>query len=381
MKKFVSAFVVVLFGAFLVLAATYSKDIPGKNSSSSDNWDVSEGEKAVYLSDYNLEDLVELGDYKNLLVDVEYTAVTEEYIIKAIEETMTSYPDYRKTDKVLIENGDVVNIDYVGSKGGVPFEGGTAEGYNLTIGSGAFIDGFEEGLIGVKVGSTVTLNLTFPEDYDSEELAGQAVTFEVTVNAIMEAITYTYDEMTDDYIYNNTGYESKQELFDYVNEYYTSNSETDKASNARQMVIDAAIGASVVDVPDELLNYRVNKYLASLKESLEASGYDVAEYIESYYNETEDEFYQEVYDMMFDSLQQQILLSLIAEKEGITIDEDGYAEYVQSFVNYYGYEDASQLYEDYSEDEIRTAYICNDVVDYLMEIATFNYIPVYEEED
>ena len=87
-------------------------------------------------------------------------------------------------EKSVVESGDTVNIDFEGKKDGVAFDGGTSQGYNLTIGSGSFIDGFEDGLIGVNVGDTVDLNLTFPEGYQNADLAGQDVVFTVTVNFI-----------------------------------------------------------------------------------------------------------------------------------------------------------------------------------------------------
>jgi len=93
------------------------------------------------------------------------------------------------TDRA-VENGDVVNLDYEGKKDGVAFEGGTAKGYDLEIGSGLFIPGFEEKLVGVMPGETVDLDLTFPEGYDEPSLAGQPVVFTVTVNGIAESISY-----------------------------------------------------------------------------------------------------------------------------------------------------------------------------------------------
>ncbi|MCQ2448917.1 MAG: FKBP-type peptidyl-prolyl cis-trans isomerase [Clostridia bacterium] len=103
--------------------------------------------------------------------------------------------DYKLTLKDgIVETGDVANIDYTGKKNGVAFEGGTAQGYNLTIGSGTFIPGFEDGLVGVKVGATVDLDLTFPENYGSEELAGAAVVFTVKVNSIEKPLIKKYSD-------------------------------------------------------------------------------------------------------------------------------------------------------------------------------------------
>ena len=126
----------------------------------------------------NVMDYIELCDYKSYEIDwSEGTA----------NQVMNSYLSQNCTVEVTdrpVKEGDVVNIDYVGKKDGVAFDGGTAQGYDLTIGSNSFIDGFEEGLIGAELGETLDLNLTFPEQYHSADLAGADVVFTVTVNSI-----------------------------------------------------------------------------------------------------------------------------------------------------------------------------------------------------
>ena len=136
-----------------------------------------------------VEQYVTLGAYKGVEVVVEKMAVSEDEIESyafQIYNSLISADNGGIKDRA-IELGDTANIDYVGKKDGVAFDGGTASGYNLGIGSGSFIDGFEEGLVGVKPGETVDLNLTFPEGYQAEDLAGQKVVFTVTVNYILPA--------------------------------------------------------------------------------------------------------------------------------------------------------------------------------------------------
>ena len=112
------------------------------------------------------------------------------------------------TDRPAKE-GDTVNIDYKGMKDGVAFEGGTAQGYDLTLGSGSFIDGFEDGLIGAETGETRNLELKFPYRYkNNPDLAGQPVVFEVTVNKIVETVT---PELTDEYAAENSDYATAEE--------------------------------------------------------------------------------------------------------------------------------------------------------------------------
>ena len=145
------------------------------------------------------EKLVKLGDYKNIEVEVDKSyEISDNSVQETIENYFLTAPIYTENkEKDTVADGDVANIDYEGTKDGEAFDGGSAKGYNLKIGSGTFIDGFESGLIGKKVGETVDLNLTFPEDYGSEDLAGKDVVFKVTINSIQDESYPTYDTLTD----------------------------------------------------------------------------------------------------------------------------------------------------------------------------------------
>ena len=146
----------------------------------------------------DLSEYVTLGEYKSLTADTssdKYKSTYEELFANDVK----GKDLYTKKYEGKVAEGDIANIDYMGKKDGVAFEGGTAQGYDLTIGSHTFIDGFEEGLIGADIGSTVDLNLTFPENYQSEELAGAAVVFTVTVNYVKSSenpdINSVYSEL------------------------------------------------------------------------------------------------------------------------------------------------------------------------------------------
>ena len=134
------------------------------------------------LSEMNVDKYVTLGDYSNISISVEPVEVQQsqwDELTLAVYQSYVTAENGGVTNRA-VEEGDIVIIDYAGKKDGVAFEGGTASNANLTIGSGRFIDGFEEGLIGVIPGETVDLNLAFPDDFRNEELAGQPVVFTVT---------------------------------------------------------------------------------------------------------------------------------------------------------------------------------------------------------
>ena len=380
MKRIVSSLCVAALGVMLFFGA--QKDVVAQivaDGTLSELWFAKEGE-VPSIMDYNLDDYVKLGDYKNLEVDVNFSEVNEELINSSINQMLAEYPGYDKIDKNVVENGDTVNIDYVGKVDGETFEGGSAKGSHLTIGSNSFIEGFESGLVGVKVGEKKTLNLKFPEDYE-ESLAGKDVVFDVTVNCIEEEIYHTVDDLTDEFVNENLGFENVKALRDYVENYYKETAENTKKSDTRTAVIDKLAEISEVKIPEELLEAKVRNYLVSVRESVEENDTDLIEYLASNYNHTPAEFEKEIHSMMEKSVSGQMLLYAIANKENIKADEKGFNEYVDSFVNYYQFEDKESMFKEFPEKELKLAYTCNMVTDFLVDNSKVNYISEGEIEE
>ena len=161
------------------------------------------GKKAKrQLYNDKLSKYITLADYKGLKVDTKSDEF-KKYYDNMISSDVSSNNLYVKKTEGTVANGDTANIDYTGKKDGVAFDGGTAEGYDLKIGSNSFIDGFESGLIGKKIGDTVDLNLKFPENYNSAELAGKAVVFTVKINYVK-----TEEERKPEDYYSELGFKS-----------------------------------------------------------------------------------------------------------------------------------------------------------------------------
>lgn len=168
-----------------LIAAAAVMAVSGCSSSGEETTPETEETTAETVSEAELTDeaSITLGNYKGLELTASRTAVTDEDIDAQLETLRLQYPAV--VEGRAAKEGDVANIDYEGTKDGVAFDGGTASGYDLTLGSGAFIEGFEDGVIGMMPGEEKDLNLTFPEDYLSEDLAGQDVVFHVTLNQLM----------------------------------------------------------------------------------------------------------------------------------------------------------------------------------------------------
>ena len=173
MKKWMKTGLLI-FAAAMAVSGCNGKEAAEGESSAAET--VSEAE----LSD---EASITLGNYKGLTLTAVREAVTDADIDAELDALRQQYPAV--VEGRAAKEGDVANIDYVGTKDGVAFDGGTASGYNLSLGNGGFIDGFEDGVVGMMPGEEKDLNLTFPEEYHSAELAGQDVVFHVTLNQLM----------------------------------------------------------------------------------------------------------------------------------------------------------------------------------------------------
>lgn len=149
---------------------------------------------------------VTVGDYKGLTYEKTAITVTKREVKTEIENRLTQAAETTSVTKGKVKDGDTVVVDFVGKIDGKEFEGGSSTDYNLTIGSGSFIDGFEDGLIGKKIGDTVTLDLKFPKDYHNEEVAGKPVTFTVDIKSKQKTVTPEYDEA---FIKANSDYDNK----------------------------------------------------------------------------------------------------------------------------------------------------------------------------
>ena len=208
-----------------------------EETSAEEETKVSERADYVALEDLEVDEYVTLADYKEMTVQAAKTEVTDEVIENYINGNMlTTYP---VTDRA-VEDGDLVTIDFVGKKDGETFENGSSEGYQLKIGSNSFIDGFEEGLIGVMPGDTVDLDLTFPENYKNEELAGQAVVFTVTVQNILESTDYenvTPEQME----LMGLEYTSKDALWDAAKKSVEDEAEESYQTNISNAIMDLSL--------------------------------------------------------------------------------------------------------------------------------------------
>lgn len=325
----------------------------------------------VPLNQMKVEKYVTLGDYNNLSVTLDAVAVDETELNTLVNSVYIGNVTAEHGGIVdrAVDTGDTVIIDYEGKKDGVAFAGGTAQGASLTIGSGQFIDGFEDGLIGVMPGETVDLNLTFPESYGNTELAGQAVVFTVTVHYIQPAEVAPED--MEDVVVASIGIpdvNTVEELRQYAYDYLYSNAETNYSYSLQNGIMDALMAQCVFkELPEELVeNYRV-----MIQESIESNA--------AVYGVTADVYAGYFYGMSSadlvdlygeETLKQDLVMQAIANAEGLSVSDDELQEMLLEYAQEAGYSTVEEYLGDASKEDFRNYFMNERVMEYLIDKAT-----------
>lgn len=331
---------------------------------------------AEILAELDLDKYVTLGEYKGLAVEKVIPSVTDEAVEKAIQEALAKYPV--EVEGRSAEEGDTLNIDYVGRIDGEEFSGGKDTGTDLKLGSQRFIPGFEDGLIGAKKGETRVLDLTFPDDYN-KELSGKAVEFTVTVNMIKAPL----EEPTDEWVAANIeGYYSLEE---FENSIRSEQEETNIRSaeeqlryNAWQQAVD---NATINEYPKALVELGKELYNRQVELIAKFAGMELEEYIESS-DISREEYDADAEEYGKDIAAQALVSQAICKAEGFAIgDEDYKAKLAEMLTNGYTEE---ELMEKYGRDNVEQSIMLNRVTSLILEHAVVTEVeatPEAEDEE
>lgn len=322
-----------------------------------------------YLKDINAADYVTLGNYMGIEAQAN-APVVEDGIVDMYLEYYILAP-YKTTEEVTgraIQEGDIANIDFVGYQDGVAFEGGTGEGFDLTIGSGQFIDGFEEGLIGAKVGDKVSLDLKFPDPYENNpDLAGAPVVFEVTVNSISEE---KMPDLTDEFV-QSLGIpdcSNEKELRDYIYDYFYQSAVQNYENTIETSIKDTVMSGCTFKEPPKEMVARIRQSIEdSLSAQAQSQNMTLAQYMQNYYG-MDEEAYGEQFDKdALESTQQYIMYQAIADAEGLNPTDEELQEEIDYRVEAYGYESEDAYRESTDVEVLREYLMRQNVVAFLKE--------------
>ena len=275
---------------------------------------------------------VELGAYKGIEVEKRAYNVTDDEVDAAIAQLQEGVARMVDVDRP-VENGDTVNLDYSGSVDGVKFDGGTAQGQTLTIGSGQFIPGFEEQMVGMAVGEEKDIEVTFPEEYHAENLAGKKAVFAVKVNGIQVKELPTLD---DEFAKDVSEYDTLEALRDAKRQELLEQAEKNAKIQKENDVVRKAVENATVEVPDAMVERQIDSFLQDMGYRLQMQGISLEDYLK--YTNTEISALRDQYraDAAL-RVKSQLVLEAISKAEAIeaTSEEigDKVAEYAKQFGN------------------------------------------------
>lgn len=316
------------------------------------------GENA--LRDLKTDDYVTLCDYQNMSVTVEPITVTDSERDLYVMDTYSRYATLENsgiTDRAAVD-GDTVNIDYVGKKDGVAFDGGTASGAFLMLGSDSYIDGFEEGLVGVRPGETVTLALTFPENYGNKALAGQAVEFTVTVNYIVELRDEVVAAMGQENV------KTVAELQQYVYDALYASKESDYNDDVRNTIMAELLAqCTYKELPEAVLEGN-RAFVSSMVNFAAAYGLDADTYTNTFFGMDSETYINEY---AAELTKQDITLQAIANRENLNVSDKELKKLLEQYAEEAGASTVEEYLGDASEEEYRNYIMMEKVMDYLAE--------------
>jgi trigger factor len=289
-------------------------------------------DKAELVFTFAVMPEVELGEYKGLKYEMESVEVTDDEINDEIDRMRKQYADL-ETVEGEAKDGDTVKIDYEGFKDGVAFEGGKADGYNLKLGSGSFIPGFEDQLIGCKAGDEKELNLTFPEDYHAEDLKGAAVVFKVTVHEVTREVL---PELDDDFAKdtNIPNVETVDDLKKTVMERLEAAKKSQAESAADEKLFEQLSENTKVDMPDALVDDEANNQIQQMAAQIQQYGLSFSQYLQMM-GKTIDDLRADYRENAEKSVKLRLALNKIAEVENLeATDEDVEEQYHDLSVQY-----------------------------------------------
>lgn len=304
-----------------------------------------------------------LGKYKEVEVQKSVATITDEYLDQYIDYVLQQSATTKQVKKGKVKEGDTVNIDYEGILDGEkdPFQGGSATGQTLLIGSNQFIDGFEDGLIGKKVGETVKLKLQFPDEYKNDpDKAGKKVTFTVTINAL--EVTEV-PELNDEFVKKNY---SENDV-STVEEFRAFAKERLELSQIINAIWTDTVNGSTMSISDEDLKAKMDSLRSSDEAQAESMSVDVEVYAQYYYGIQSDGYEDYLKKQAEFSIKEPYFVKEVAEKENIKVEDSEYNEQMEYYSSYYSrsQDEIESMYKEYYNMSFRDMILASKVREFV----------------
>lgn len=310
----------------------------------------------------------DLSEYTGLEYEETKSTVTDEDVKAKIDSLLEQYATSTQVKEGTVKEGDNVNIDFVGSIDGKEFEGGSSEGsgYDLTLGSGSMIPGFEDGILGHKVGETFNIKATFPETYGKEELNGKEADFKITINYITDK---QLPEYNDAFVASYTDATTVLEYEDSVRKDLVEQYEkSDKSANESAIMQVLVEKTTYKEYPEQEMQKLIDQSISQQEQAASQYGYSLGDYVTARYGfQSEDDFREYVQGLAEDYMKEKIAVCAVAKDAGIMVTKEEVDNYKKTVMDYYGYEDESSLNENYTSEDLVYYALAQKVVDYLLE--------------
>ncbi len=340
---------------------------------------IGDGEPLVFKAEVDVMPEVTLGEYKDLEVTKNIYPVHDHDVEHRLEEMQERFAELVTVeDRDEVQNGDFVTIDFTGYIDDEPFPGGAATDHELEIGSGQFIPGFEEQLIGVKVGSDVEVKVPFPEDYHENSLAGKEATFKVKLHAIKaKRLSELDDEFAKDV---SEEVETLEQLKQNIVEGLQQDAEQRSESELRGQIVDKAAANAEVEIPQVLIEREAENALNEFQQMLAYQGMWLERYLEVT-GQTQEELKQQFFPRSEQRVKNGLVLEAIAEAEGLSVSEEEVDAKIDEYVkDSPDPEKARQQYQDY-RDNVENNLLTSKTIDFLVANAKVTEVEVEHNHD
>ncbi len=327
------------------------------------------GESAPY-SDYDLSEYVKVMDYKGLEYEKISVSVTDEEVEEEIQSRCEASATTKTVMEGTVEDGDTINVSFEGRIDGETFEGGSSDSYDITIGTTSMIDGFTEGLVGKKVGSEVTLDLQFPEDYNNEEVAGKDVTFVVDIKSkqVEEIPEYNLD-----FVKEHSDYDTLEDYEKSIKKELKAEKREAAESDVKTTMWETIVKNSEVKKYPEERDELIETTMQSFKDSAEDAGVEWKDYLEQI-GYTQKELKKTVTEYAETKVFQEMIAYYIAGQEGIEVTDEEYEEYMMNMLTEAGIDEETfkntygMTIEEYCEQQgLRSSMVLSKVMDKVLE--------------
>ena len=299
-------------------AALEEADIDAVARPEIDVEEIKDNEPVVFTALVTTKPEVKLGKYKGIEIEkIEHT-VTDADVDKDIEATQKKNARVLSVEDRPVESGDIVVFDFEGFVDGVAFPGGKAEEYELEIGSGSFIPGFEEQMVGVKIGEDAEVNVTFPEDYHAPELAGKAAVFKIKVHEIKAR---EYPELNDDFASEVSDFDTMEEYRNDVRTRLEKAAEDRTKAETENAIVDKAAEAAEIDIPDAMIEAQIDRMVNDFAQRLSYQGMNMEMYLQ-YTGSNMEKFREGFKEQAQKQVRVSLVLEEIAKTEGIEANQE-----------------------------------------------------------